>query len=137
MDQREATMRSYFAEVFNRHDLSGLDKYWADHLVSHWLGDRTIHGLTAWKQAMTAFFTAFPDAVFTPDDLFFAADKGVWRGTWRATQRGDFEGVPASGKNVNWSVIIIARFAGGKLAEDWVEYDRLTLLRQLGAIPAP
>jgi hypothetical protein len=32
-------------------------------------------------------------------------------------------------------VIIMARFAGGKMVEDWVEYDRLGLYRQLGAIP--
>jgi hypothetical protein len=31
--------------------------------------------------------------------------------------------------------VIIGRFADGKLAEDWVEYDRLGLYRQLGVIP--
>jgi predicted ester cyclase len=36
---------------------------------------------------------------------------------------------------VRWSVIIIGRFSEGKLVEDWVEYDRLGLYRQLGAIP--
>jgi hypothetical protein len=30
-------------------------------------------------------------------------------------------------------VIIIGRFEGEKLAEDWVEYDRYNLFRQLGA----
>ena len=33
------------------------------------------------------FFDAFPDAAYTLSDLFFAGDKGVWRGTWHATQR--------------------------------------------------
>jgi hypothetical protein len=32
-------------------------------------------------------------------------------------------------------VIITGRFAGGKIIEDWVEYDRLGLYRQLGEIP--
>jgi hypothetical protein len=35
----------------------------------------------------------------------------------------------------SWTAIIIGRFADGKLAEDWVEYDRLGLYRQLGVIP--
>jgi len=37
--------------------------------------------------------------------------------------------------NLTWTVIIIARFAGGKLIEDWVELDRLGLFQQLGCIP--
>jgi predicted ester cyclase len=41
----------------------------------------------------------------------------------------------ASGRNVTWTVIIIGRFAGGKLREDWVELDRLGLFQQLGCIP--
>jgi hypothetical protein len=36
---------------------------------------------------------AFPDAAYTLNDLFFAGDKAVWRGTWQATQRKDWEGI--------------------------------------------
>jgi predicted ester cyclase len=79
-------------------------------------------------------FAAFPDAAFTLDDIFFAGDKGVWRVTWRATQRGKWEGIAPTGRKVSWTVIIIGRFAGGKMVEDWVEYDRYKLLSQLGAI---
>jgi hypothetical protein len=34
-----------------------------------------------------------------------------------------------------WIEDLIGRFADGRLAEDWVEYDRLGLYRQLGVIP--
>ena len=80
-------------------------------------------------------FAGFPDASYSLDDLFFAGDQGVWRGRWRATQRGAWQGIAASGREVRWTAIIIGRFAGGKLVEDWVEYDRLELFQQLGAIP--
>jgi predicted ester cyclase len=136
MDQREAMVRSYVDEVFNQHNLVGLDNYLTHDVVSHWLGDRTLQGLSAWRDGMTAFFAAFPDATYTLDDLFFGDDKGDWRGSWRATHRGNSEGIAATERKANWTVIIIGRFASGKLAEDWVEYDRLTLFRQLGAIPA-
>jgi predicted ester cyclase len=136
MNQHEATIRSYVEEVFNQHNLLGLQKYWTDDLVSHWLGDRTLRGLPEWKEGMAGFLSAFPDAVYNLEDIFFAGDKGVWRGAWRATHRGDFEGIAATGRKANWTVIIIGRFTGGKLAEDWVEYDRLTLYRQLGVIAA-
>ena len=134
-EQHEAMIRAYIADVFNGHNLDGLEKYWADDLVSHWMGQETLRGLPAWKAGMTGFFTAFPDAAYTLDDLFCSGDRGVWRGSWRATQQGTWEGVAPTGKRVNWTVIIIGRFAGGKMVEDWVEYDRLGLYRQLGVIP--
>ena len=134
-EHHEAMIRRYIAEVFNGHDLDGLDQYWADDLVSHWMGQETLRGLPAWREGMVGFFAAFPDANYTLDDLFVAGDKSVWRGSWHATQRGAWAGIAASGRAVSWTVIIIGRFAGGKLVEDWVEYDRLGLFQQLGAIP--
>jgi predicted ester cyclase len=133
-NQLETMTRAYLDEVFNRHDLSRLDRYMSADLVSTWFGDRTLHGLPAWRDAMAGFFAAFPDAAFTLDDIFFAGDKGAWRGTWRATQRGAWEGIASTGRTVSWTVIIIGRFAAGKMVEDWVEYDRYKMLSQLGAI---
>ena len=54
---------------------------------------------------MANFFDAFPDAAYTLNDLFFAGDKGVWRGTWDATQRKEWEGIPATGRKAKWTVI--------------------------------
>jgi predicted ester cyclase len=84
---------------------------------------------------MEGFFAAFPDAAYTLDDMFFAGDRGVWRGQWQATQHGEWQGIVASGRKVTWTVIIIGRFASGKLKEDWVELDRLSLFQQLGCVP--
>ena len=133
-DRREAHVRRYLEEVFNAHDLSRLDHYLDADLVSHWLGDRDLHGLDAWKNGMASFFAAFPDAAYTLEDIFFAGDKGVWRGRWRGTQRGEWEGIAPTGKTATWSVMIMGRFEGDKLVEDWVEYDRYNLLRQLGVV---
>jgi predicted ester cyclase len=83
--QRDAWVRDYLKDVFNGHNLQSLDKYMDENIVSHWLGDRSLHGREAWKEAMGNFFGAFPDASYTLNDLFFAADKGVWRGTWHAS----------------------------------------------------
>jgi hypothetical protein len=54
----------------------------------------------------------------------------VWRASVRATQRGTWQGIAASGREVTWTVIISGRCAGRKLVEDWV-----ALFQQPGAIP--
>ena len=128
-------MRHYVAEVFIGHDLDHRERFLASDLVSHWLGDGDLDGLPAWKAGMSGFFAASPDATYAVGDLFCAGDRGVWRGTWRATQRGEWAGIAASGRAATWTAVIVGRFAGGVVAEDWVDYDRSGLFRQLGAIP--
>ena len=131
----ETLIRDYVEAVFNRHELDHLESYWIDDLSSHWMGQQTVRGLREWREAMNGFFTAFPDITYRLDDMFFDGDRGVWRGRWRGTQNGDWAGIAASGKTAEWSAVIIGRFSDGRLAEDWVEYDRFGLFRQLGVIP--
>ena len=121
--QHAEMIRAYIEEVFNGHHLDGLEKYWAEDFTSHWMGQETLRGLPAWREGMVGFFAAFPDAFYTLDDLFCTGDRGVW------------QGIAPSGRTATWTVIIIGRFADGKLVEDWVEYDRFGLYRQLGVIP--
>ena len=65
-------------------------------------------------------------------------------------QQGEWQGIAASGRNVTWTVIIIGRFAGGKLVEDWVELgparplpaarmhsDRIVVGQELRSRPRP
>src|SRR5215471_7856442 len=107
VDQRDAWVRVYLEDVFNGHNLQSLDKYMTDDLVS---------------------------TAYTLNDLFCVGDKGVWRGTWDATQRKEWEGIPPKGRKAKWTVIIVGRFERDKIAEDWVEYDRYNLFRQLEAL---
>jgi len=126
-DQHEALIRAYIDEVFNGHRLDTLENYRHDNLTSHWLGMETVQGLPTWRTAKEGFFAAFPDAAYTLDDMFFVGHRGVWRGHWHATQRGQWQGFAASGRHVTWTFIIVGRFVDSKLKEDWIELDRLGL----------
>ncbi len=46
-------------------------------------------------------------------------------------------GIPPTGRQATVGGINIARFAGGKIVEEWSHWDQLGLLQQLGVIPAP
>jgi predicted ester cyclase len=80
---------------------------------------------------------AFPDFKATIDDLITEGDKVVIRMTWRGTQKGEFMGVPPTGKRVSFGVIDIIRIAGGRFAEHWGQMDNMSMMHQLGALPAP
>lgn len=46
-------------------------------------------------------------------------------------------GIPPTGNQTGVSGITISRISGGKLVEDWNNWDTLGLMRQLGVIPEP
>ena len=60
VDQRDAWVRAYLEDVFNGHNLQSLDKYMTANLVSHCLGDRSLHGPEAWKRRWPTSSTPFP-----------------------------------------------------------------------------
>ena len=59
VDQRDAAVRAYLDDVFKGHNLKSLDKYMKEDLVSHWLGDRSLHGIEAWRAAWATSSTPF------------------------------------------------------------------------------
>ncbi len=83
-----------------------------------------------------AFRRGFPDYHVTIHDVIAEGDKVVTRKTFTGTHRGEWMGVPASGRNVSFGGIDIVRIARGKLVEHWAEFDMLALMQQIGAPPA-
>ena len=84
-----------------------------------------------------AFRQAFPDYQVTIHDVIVEGDKVVTRKTFAGTQRAEWMGVPASGRQISFGGIDIVRIAGGRVVEHWGEFDMLTLVQQIGAPPAP
>jgi predicted ester cyclase len=89
------------------------------------------------NQASAQFRVTFRDAHIHVEDEIAEGDRVVQRITFHGTQQGEFAGIPATGKAVAVSVVVILGFAEGKIAERWEVADELGLMQQLGAIPKP
>jgi steroid delta-isomerase-like uncharacterized protein len=87
------------------------------------------------KEVFARLHRAFPDLHIAVEDLIAEGDKVVARDTVTGTHRGEYMGLPPSGKSITYNEIFICRFAGGRIAETWGVVDVLSQLRQLGAIP--
>jgi predicted ester cyclase len=46
-------------------------------------------------------------------------------------------GIPATGKHVTVTGIVIYRIARGMIVESWEEFDQMGMMQQLGMIPVP
>jgi steroid delta-isomerase-like uncharacterized protein len=63
-------------------------------------------------------------------------DTVAVRYTMTGTHRGDFAGVPPTGKAVVAQSMAFYRLADGKIVEERAQLDMLSVLEQLGAVPA-
>lgn len=76
---------------------------------------------------------AFPDLRAKIEDQMGEGDKVATRVTFQGTHKGEFRGIPPSGKSVSYTGIAIDRIRGGKVVEMWHEANIISLLQQLGA----
>ena len=137
-EQNKAMARQMIEDIFSRGDLSRVDEYLApDFVEREELPPGLPGGREGVKQLTAILRSAFPDFKATIDDLVAEGDKVVIRHTWTGTHRGEFMGVPPTGKSVSFGVIDILRIAGGKVVEHWGLMDSMSLMQQLGASPTP
>ena len=125
--------------AMNSRCLDELDELMADDFTRHCPAtpDVSVKSREEFKAFLRGFDTAFPDNVQTFTHL--AADDnliGVYA-TYEGTHTGPFGPVPATGRRVAFEFAGMFRVEQDKLAELWVTWDKLTVLPQLGLLPAP
>jgi steroid delta-isomerase-like uncharacterized protein len=134
IEQHKAIVRSMF-EGINQGNLAVLDDYLAADFVTHAVPRGMPANGESHKRAVQLLHTAFPDYHVTVEDMIAEGDKVMARLTVEGTHRGDFFGIPPTGKHVTWAAVDIFRFADDKWVEYWLSTDSLGLLQQLRASP--
>jgi steroid delta-isomerase-like uncharacterized protein len=132
-EANKAAMKQFFERVYNQGDLAFLDELTAPEFVSHDRGNPT-NDREGVKEIVAAIKTAFPDVVFTADDVIGEGDRVAARFTMRGTQTGEFMGVPATNQPIVVTGIDIVRFEDGRAVEHWHEWSGMELLQQLGVL---
>jgi predicted ester cyclase len=112
-----------------------LDEVYPPDVVWH-NPDQDLRGIEEAKQYASTFFEGFPDFSFSVEDSIAEGDKVVSRVTFRGTHQGETEEFgPPTGRQLEQEAIIIHRIEGGKIVEEWNQYDNLSILQQLGLAP--
>jgi predicted ester cyclase len=89
------------------------------------------------RQQFDGFRAGLPDFRATILHLVAEGDLVVTHKVFHGTHTGELMGIPPTGREVEILVIDIVRVEDGRIVEHWNVVDRLGLLQQLGAIPAP
>jgi steroid delta-isomerase-like uncharacterized protein len=135
MDHAATARRLY--DLINAGDVDAFGDLLSDDFVEH----EELPGLAPTRDGVKTFFrmqiAGFPDLRMDVQDVVAEGDKVVARVRYTGTQNGEFQGMPATGKGVDVQLIDIFRFSDdGHVDEHWGVLDLLTMMQQLGVVPA-
>jgi steroid delta-isomerase-like uncharacterized protein len=135
LEANKLLIRSYYEEVFNKHQSSAADRFVATDFIEH--NPRLPQGLAGNKQFVTNVLAAFSDYHGEIRNLVAEGDMVVARVQWTGTNDGPYEGRPATGNKLVFSTSNFFRIENGKIAERWDVVETLARAVALGLVPAP
>jgi steroid delta-isomerase-like uncharacterized protein len=134
-EQNKALIVRYFQEV-DKGDVEAvnalIDEMYAPDYVGYFALSEQ-HGPEALKEHYSNALLTFGDMHHTVEDMIAGGHMVAVRCTFQATHKGDFMGVPATGKLLKGPVFYIFYFEDGKVKEARLDWDSLLgLTMQLG-----
>ncbi len=135
LQERKRVARRIVEEVIDGRNIALADELIAQDYVEHNPTDGLAPGLAGFKEWIALAHAGFPDWQHSIEDLIAEGDRVVVRTVARGTHRGEFMGIPPTGRRVAEPGIDIMRIVGGKMVEHWGQYDWLRLFDQLKTPP--
>jgi predicted ester cyclase len=136
MDQQEKKdqIRRIF-DVFNRRAIDEIDAIFHPDYVDHGpTGD--VRGIAAFKELLSAWLEAFPDAHFEVGDIAVDGALAGWQVRMVGTNTGPMMGMPPTGKRVDALSVEMGRLSDDdRPIEHWTGNSMLQVLQQLGLVP--
>jgi predicted ester cyclase len=127
-------------KAFNAHDLEAVARDAAPDIEGTAPGDVKLKGPQAVKEYNQTFITAFPDARVDAKKIIVQGRtvvvEGVFSGTNNGTLKTPMGDIPATGRKVSGEFIQIFEIDRGLVKRDYLMYDQVDLMTQLGMAPA-
>ena len=89
------------------------------------------------KRLLAGVTNAFPDLHHEIVDMVAEGDKVAVRLNVTGTHKGEFQGIPPTGKKLSLDEMGFITIINGKIIEGWISADRMRLMQQIGALPPP
>ncbi len=138
MAQDNATIvRSFVDEVITRGNIEAAADYFWEDVVEQVPFPGQGPGLSGLQDIIRAMRTGFPDIVFSIQEQIAEQDKVASRFEWTGTHKGEFLGIPATGRPVRVWGVVIDRLEDGRIKDTRILMDSFGMMAQLGVLPPP
>ena len=133
VEENKAVARRIVEEVFNNGDLSLIPELISPDYILH--GSMELKGQEGFRQYVRAVRSGFPDVHLTIANIFADGEMVAIFYTVTGAFKGEFRGIPPTGRKLSWPVAILCRYADAREIETWGYSDMLTFYQQLGVTP--
>ncbi len=134
-EQNKQLVRQFF-EASDRQDAEVMDQLVLSANYSlHFSGMPPMNWNTNKEQFLAPFNKAFPDLRRNIVDMVAEGDKVAVSINVTGTYKGEFQGIPPTGKQVSFTAMDILTIINSKITEEWATADMMGLMQQIGAIP--
>jgi steroid delta-isomerase-like uncharacterized protein len=123
----------YMREVWEKGNPEAVEEFAAETFVRHTSPGAESLDRDGQIARLKSLRAAFPDITIEVEDVVDDGDLLAFRSTMRGTHRGEFMGMPPTGREVTVGLVDMVRILDGRFVEQWGGPDMLDLLRQLGA----
>ena len=131
LERNKRISRHILEQAFNEANLDAIDAGFTPDAVIHDPGV-DFRGPAQPREGLSRLLRAFPDFHFTVLDQLAEGDRVVIRYRGQGTQREEFLGIPATGRRIDYTGLLLLRMEGERIAEFWAQPDQLGMLKQLG-----
>lgn len=132
-EENKAHIRRVIEDLYSRGDLSAAEELYDTNYIRHDPATPDVGtGLSAIKQVVNTYRTAFPDLNLTVEDMVAEGDKVLGRWSARGTHQGDLQGIAPTGKRFEIAGLTLMHIVDGRIVEEWTHWDVLGMLQQLG-----
>lgn len=135
-EENKRIVRRVMEEVVNGGNLDVIEDLFAEDYVDHNLSSGGSHREKL-KEHHAMIRAAFPDWHTAGEYMSAEGGRVVYRGTNSGTHRGEFMGMAPTGKRYSVEEIHIYRIAEGKVTEHRGLVAMMSMMKQLGLMPAP
>lgn len=140
-EENKELVKRVLEESFSKGNVDILEEALADDFVAHAPSEPGHEAETQDRERLAEEIErnreAFPDLTFTVEELIAEGNAVAVRWSARGTHEGDLMGMDPTGKEVTLKGMNFLHVENGKIAEDWVLWDSLGLMQQLGIGPEP
>ena len=138
LEENKAVARRWHADLYKAGRVEVADEICSPDLRMHGTGvpSDVAAGTAFVKEDVAAYRGAFSFDYLNDDDVIAEGDKVAIRWTFKGTNNGPMGDIPATGKQVEVTGIDIFRIEDGRIAEFWTELNMMSLMEQIGPLPA-
>ena len=135
-EENKALVRRYFEETWDKGNLDLIEELFTTDFVRHGptATEGEVRGLEGFESLVSMYRSALTDLRVSIEDQIAEGDRVVTRWTARGTHRGELMGNAPTGNPTSVRGILVDRISGGKIEEEWADYDTLHLMQQIGAV---